>query len=599
MRLARTLLILSGHAAIFIETHSSGLDTASQESFQLVLEQSFKALNAQFNNNYQLEYTGVPVFSVAIKSQISSDIQRISILSMLVLMLLAWLVFRSWRTLLCMGLMLVATAGIATLLTQWFFGQIHGLTLALGTTLIGICIDYFIHSMVHAGGESNTGRIRAIQKIWPTLITGGATTLIGYVALSLSGFPGLQQIAFFTGSGIIAALLMCRFVLPDLMSLFRVDSVPNINSLAILRITGRPSVRIWSLSLVALCIVSGLFQLQWDDDLNTLAPSLQNLKERDQRIRSQLNSVEAGRFILINAPSVEEALIAGEKLQPLLEDLQRNGDLEAFFPLHPWIASRQLQNKNAQVWNTVLTEQVQREWKLALKQQGLKSTAFSSLDAVEDNLLDISQLDFSPVADIVSRQLLQHGDEVSLAIWLGPHDPEKIKAVLRTIPSANYFSHKDSIKKLATEYRERGQPMLLAGLVLILLVLTVRYRSLIKGVTALMPAILSVVAVLGLWGISGIPLGILHLVGLLLTAAICVDYGIFFLENRSVNIIRTFQAISASAITTSASFACLGAAQSPALHALAWTVAPGVLIGFVLCPVLLQRTSERNLSENQ
>ena len=54
-------------------------------------------------------------------------------------------------------------------------------------------------------------------------------------------------------------------------------------------------------------------------------------------------------------------------------------------------------------------------------------------------------------------------------------------------------------------------------------------------------------------------MGMLHLIGLLLTAAVCVDYGIFFIENKSDSTTRTFQAITVSALTTSVAFACLGA----------------------------------------
>jgi predicted exporter len=82
-------------------------------------------------------------------------------------------------------------------------------------------------------------------------------------------------------------------------------------------------------------------------------------------------------------------------------------------------------------------------------------------------------------------------------------------------------------------------------------------------------------------------MGILHLVGLLLTAAVCVDYGVFYMENRGGDDRRTLQAITVSAITTAAAFASLGAAENPALHALAGTVAPGVLAGLLLCPMML------------
>jgi predicted exporter len=129
--------------------------------------------------------------------------------------------------------------------------------------------------------------------------------------------------------------------------------------------------------------------------------------------------------------------------------------------------------------------------------------------------------------------------------------------------------------------------MLAWGGVAILLMLMLRYRSILSAVRVLSPALLSVLLVLGLWGVSAVAPGILHLIGLLLATAICVDYGVFFFENAGGNLQRTLRAISISALTTAVSFACLGAADMPALHALAWTVAPAVLFGFLLCPLLL------------
>ena len=94
------------------------------------------------------------------------------------------------------------------------------------------------------------------------------------------------------------------------------------------------------------------------------------------------------------------------------------------------------------------------------------------------------------------------------------------------------------------------------------------------------------------WGVSGLPIGMLHLVGLLLGAAICVDYGVFFVENCCDSRERTFQAITVSAITTVSAFACLGVAENPALNALAWTVAPSVLLGYLLCPIMLGQLND-------
>ena len=47
-----------------------------------------------------------------------------------------------------------------------------------------------------------------------TIRLGVATSVIGFAALFLSGFPGLKQLAVFSIAGLITAVLVTRFVLP-------------------------------------------------------------------------------------------------------------------------------------------------------------------------------------------------------------------------------------------------------------------------------------------------------------------------------------------------------------------------------------------------
>jgi hypothetical protein len=51
---------------------------------------------------------------------------------------------------------------IAILVTNLVFGSVHGMTIAIGSTLIGICIDYPIHAIVHAQGLPQAQRVITI-----------------------------------------------------------------------------------------------------------------------------------------------------------------------------------------------------------------------------------------------------------------------------------------------------------------------------------------------------------------------------------------------------------------------------------------------------
>lgn len=578
------------HSAFFLESRSTGLDTRAQQQLQQQMAQRFATLKQQYGGQFSLQTTGVAVFATHIQAQVKDDINRISILSVSLIVLLSWLLFRSLRALLCINILLIATVSTAALTTQWLYGYVHGLTLALGTTLIGVCIDYFIHSMVHAGRLVGSERVAAIRRLWPVLLIGGATTLIGYTALSFSGFPGLQQVATFTGSGIITALLLSRFVLPELMSLLRVRVTPHIDLSWLLRLpVGRRS-RWLIVAAVGALLLAGGNRLHWSDDLSGMAPSLQQLASNDRAIRTRLSSIEPGRFIIISAADQQAVLQGAEQVQRRLQELQRQGQLDAWFPLFPWLASERLQQQNQQAWNAGLNDQLRKRWRRALTGAGLSATAFPPLSEAQRPPLSPQQVMHSPIAELLSSQWLpasagQTG--ASAIIWLGRHQAAAVRASLQHIPTARYFSQRDNIHALSRDYRNKAQTLLAWGLLAILAMLSLRYRSITTALRVLTPAALSLLLVLALWGLSGAAMGMLQLIGLLLTAAVCVDYGVFFVENSGGDRARTFQAISISAITTAAAFGSLGAAENPAMHALAWTVAPGVLFGFLLCPLML------------
>jgi predicted exporter len=98
----------------------------------------------------------------------------------------------------------------------------------------------------------------------------------------------------------------------------------------------------------------------------------------------------------------------------------------------------------------------------------------------------------------------------------------------------------------------------------------------------------AVVLLLGLASATGLQVSFLHLVGLLLVIAICADYGIFYQENPDGKLHLTYHSIFTSMLTSAGAFGCLAIAQSAILKTLGECVMLGVIIGFLLCPILIK-----------
>ncbi|MBE0468664.1 MAG: hypothetical protein IBX55_04045 [Methyloprofundus sp.] len=579
----------SQYANFILETKMSGMDVPEQIQIQAQIQATFATQQALSQQAYRLDMTGIPLFAVATQSMMATDIKWVSIISTLALTLLFLFIFRSFRVMFWVFSLLMTVMAVAVIVTNLVFGSVHGMTLAIGSTLIGVCIDYPIHVLVHAQGSELGQRLTIIKKLFPSLLMGAVTTLIGYVALGLSGYPGFQQVAVYTGTGIIVSLVLTRYLFPKLMT-SAAKTVAPFRFIAFWpAFCQRHRWRLMSVVLVL--SVAGIVQLdrlQWLQDLQQLTPELDYLKVQDKKIRQRLVSMEPGRFVLVSGDTLETTLQRAEQVYLRLDQVKQAGDLEDYFGLYPWILSQQQQLTNQQTLLSALTDAQRELWRNALQAQGLSVQRLGELDYTQSDILTVQQVLQSPVAKLMSHQLVLADQQTLLIIWLTAHQPEALQAALADMPHVHYFSQRDMLNRMAVDYQQRAQVTLLAGLALIAFLLWMRYKSLLLTLQTLSPAFLAALLILALWAWTGEAISFLHLVGFLLAVAICVDYGIFYQENRSGHLVLTYQAMAASMLTSALVFGCLIFAQTSMLQTLAKVVSGGVVLGFLLCPVLIK-----------
>ncbi|MDP3589138.1 MAG: hypothetical protein Q8R54_01190, partial [Methylobacter sp.] len=471
------------------------------------------------------------------------------------------------------------------------FGTVHSLTLALGGSLIGICTDYPIHVMVHCAKHRNSP-LDAARLLWPSLLMGGLTTVIGYAALGLTGFPGFEQIAIFALASIIASLGLTRWVLPALLahSSLHVAHLPGIAAWVDFCARRRKLL----LGLFAICIMlAGLTlpQIRWMDDMQKLAMNMDQLKQQDETVRSHFASIEPARFVLVQADDLETALRRTEAAERRLKQLKQAGILSEYHGLFPWLASQDLQNENAKVYAQALTPQFQDAWRTALVKAELSVDKLGKLLPPAALSLDPKAVLASPVHHILSGQMIEGQKGVALTLWLGDHDPQKLTEGLAGLEGTRYFSQKDQLDRLASLYRDRSLFMLAIGIVVMGLFIWLQQRNVRKVLLTLLPSVASVLFIFAIWALIKEEVSFLHIIGLLLSVSLCVDYGIFFMDNRGRDSDITYHALASSTLTTLASFGALGLGKTPTLPILALSVSLGVTLGFLLCPLLIQKPS--------
>ena len=139
---------------------------------------------------------GVPLHTAATAGNCKREINALSVLSLVFIALLSAFAFRSvrWIPLLAASLTVAGLAGGVALLL--FFREIHLMTVVLGTTMMGLVIDYSFHWLL---ADARRGLVRNLVISW-------LTTEISLLPLMLASLPVLRQSAVFLGTGLAAAL---------------------------------------------------------------------------------------------------------------------------------------------------------------------------------------------------------------------------------------------------------------------------------------------------------------------------------------------------------------------------------------------------------
>lgn len=583
---------LDGGGALILQSRPAALDSDAHLRLQAAIRASFDSLNQSSGGLFRLSMAGVPVFSAAAHGEINQDVALVSAVSGVAVAAVFLLLFRSFSALHWVMMVQIASFVVGALVTALVFGTVHSLTLALGGSLIGICTDYPIHVMVHCAKHRNSP-LDAARLLWPSLVLGGLTTVIGYAALGLTGFPGFEQIAIFALASITASLGLTRWVLPALLahSSLHVAHLPGIA--AWVEFCARR--RTLLLSLLAACVVlAGLAlpQTRWMNDMQKLALNMDRLKQQDEAVRSHFAGIEPGRFVLVQADDLETALRRSEAAERRLKQLKQAGILTEYHGLFPWLVSQELQDDNAQVYVQALTPNFQDAWRAALVKAGLSLDKLGQLSPPAAQALEPKAVLASPVRHILSGQMIEGQKGVALTLWLGEHDPQKLAEGLAGLAGTRYFSQKDQLDRLASLYRDRSLVMLALGIVVMGLFIWLQQRNIAKVLLTLLPTLASILFIFAIWALIKEEVSFLHIIGLLLSVSLCVDYGIFFMDNRGRDSDITYHALASSTLTTLASFGALGLGKTPTLPILALSVSLGVTLGFLLCPLLIQKGAD-------
>ena len=583
-------------ALLLIQTRASGADIDAQQSAMKAIQQAFDTAPSA-TPVARLVMTGPGVFSVTSRDTIKNQVSRLSIISVVLIAALLLLVYRSFSAL-ALGFLPVvsgALAGIAAVSVG--FGSVHGITLGFGTALIGEAVDYSIYLFVQSAKDS-TDRQQWIERFWPTVRLGVLTSIFGFAALLLSGFPGLAQLGLYAIAGLIVAAAVTRFVLPHLLPQnFRIHDVSTIGRV-LSRLVQRAGLLRWPAGAVVLIACVILFINRdhlWNNKISSLSPVAQADLQLDANLRADLGAPDVRYLVVISGATQEAVLRSAEQISTVLQTHVDQGELAGFeSPSRylPSIATQRARQASLPASTELAARLVQAVQGLPVRASLFKPFVDDVAVARRQALLQASDLEQTSMAMAVDALLIRQGAHwralMPLTATPGVNiNAAPIRAALSAtgLPNVLFVDLQIESDRLYSGYLHEAIFLSLGGLLAILGLLSWVFRAprrVLRIIAPLAAAVISVTAGLALFGQQLI---ILHLVGLLLVVAVGSNYALFFDQpqpsRESAIAPRTLASMLFANLTTVAGFGLLAFSNVSILQALGVTVAPGVMLALL------------------
>ena len=500
------------------------------------------------------------------------------------ILLLLLLAFRRWRVLLAfvpvmVGMLFGAVACVA------FFGSMHVMTLVLGSSLIGVAVDYPLHYLSKSWSLKPWRSWPALRLTLPGLSLSLATSCIGYLALAFTPFPALTQIAIFSAAGLIGAYLSAVCLLPALLKGVELRPAQWPLNVAQTLLNAREALlkKIPTPALLAVLLMfcaAGLWQLNSKNDIRQWVGAPPSLMAQAQAIARITGYQPTSQFFLVRADTEQQLLERQTALSERLDQLISMGKLQGYLALNQLVS----QPREQQQVKAALSA-LPQHWQ-PLLELGVP------LAALQNELAQLQALPEQRIDDALNGPLAEpwrllwlghHADGVAAMVSLqGLNNASLLRVQAQDLPGVELVDRLGDLNKVfaATQLSAAELKLVSCALIVLLLIAPFGFGGAVRIVALPLLAALCSLASLG-W--LGQPLTLFSLFGLLLVTAISVDYAILMREQiggAAVSLLGTLLA----ALTTWLSFGLLAVSSTPAVSNFGLSVSLGLAFSFILAP---------------
>lgn len=548
--------------------------------FQEKIAQSLLPILSKIEKDTHTEVLKIgAIFYASAGAQLAqNEISQIGLVSTIGIILILLLIFRLPHPIL-LAIIVVSSGLLCGLAACLFlFGSIHILALVFGCSLVGVAVDYALH--YYCASFKTIDRFNILKSLLPAMPLGVLTSAIGYGALIIAPFPGIQQMALLACVGLLCTFISVSFwgpyfirkgerKVPPLAERFQniLEKFACVGSIRYLK----PVLFLILFSIFC----GGASLIKFDDNVKNFQALDPQLKSQEERLKKMMSFDHATQFLTIKAESLESLLQKEEAITDILNKAGVN--YRALSDLLPSL-KRQNENKDLkltfskkhflEVSNTLgLAES------LNLKEAGFDEVKLVPTDEFLTNL---------PMGWKELIRVSEQGHKTSRIMLTSKVDPSLIAG----LKDVTYVNPIHEYSSLFASYRE-VMIILVGGLFLGFLILITLRQGYKAAITITSPVLLSILTTVGILGILNIGFSMFHAMGLILVLCIGIDYGLFLFWRNPNEKELLLLGNGLAAITTILSFGFLSLSTTEAVHSFGLSVFIGIVLNFFITTLFL------------
>lgn len=516
------------------------LDSWASTHFSKMLSRAQEEFEAE-HPDVKVYAHGDPIGSVSNAGRIRSDLVLTVGISIVLILILIGLCFRSFTFMWEMLLPIVYGTAFSLACIYWIKGGMSLMALGLGAIVLGVAISYCLHVLIHHFFVGDPEKLLRDEST--PVFLGCITTVGAFCSLLFTDSDLLRDFGLFASFALLGSTFFALVFLPHFLPR-RHATADNKTFRRISRLNNLPfDKKKWFLALMAAILVLGIAfsgKVKFDSDLRNLDYNSPSEIKAESLFNEKNNDGFFHLYFATVSTDIDEALEADKLLMPKLEALKQEGLVHSYSDLIPRLFVTQAdQEQRIDAWNAYWTDE-RKSSAIRMVDKGAKEFGLDPMMFYE--FKDLLNAEYEPASllesGVVPENLLGNFIEcnadnqymIFTDVAMRFDEKDIVTDELVTNPKTFVLEPFYYCKSMVEVIHDDFNIAVWISSLLVLIILLVSFRNIITALLSFLPMVLSWFMVQGYMAIFGLEFNLINIIISTFIFGVGVDYSIFITE---------------------------------------------------------------------